>query len=142
VKGNRHAHTNALTRRAAKREAVPFAVQVSQPLSGAREPNALAMPGAKPATIVDHLAREHVAHATDAHRYRAASNGVAEPVAECVLHQRLQEQIWHASVSRLRGNVDGNREPVTESKRHDLHVSLQEIELGLQRHFLGADVLE
>lgn len=112
-----------------------------EPLAGAGQAESFLVAGAQSTAVILDIAAEHVALAPHRDGDRTLPE-VAEAVAEGVFDERLQEEVRHARVARLRFDVDRDAKPVAEPQAHDLDVALEEIELGLERHFLRADVLQ
>ena len=103
-------------------EGVPIAIQVGQSLARARQADAFFVARAQSTSVVDNHTAQHVAVAPHGDRDRSLPE-IAEPVTEGILDQRLEEEIRHASVARLRLDVDRDAQSFAEPKLHDLDVA-------------------
>jgi hypothetical protein len=65
-----------------------------------------------------------------------------DAMADGVLHQRLQQQMGHASIQSLWRDVHHDRQPLLQARLLDLEVRLEKGELLTQSHLLRLFVLE
>ena len=65
-----------------------------------------------------------------------------DAVLDRVLDERLQQQVRHQRVERVGLDVEADDEAIGEARLLDLEVLCEEVELGLERDFLLAELLE
>src|SRR5688572_16070511 len=65
-----------------------------------------------------------------------------DPVADRVLDERLEDEIWHARLKRFRCDVQFDFEAFPKASLFDLEVAIQEVQFLAQGHFVRVRVVE
>src|SRR5438045_3813987 len=87
-------------------------------------------------TIVLNFESECVALPLSAQLDLARARMRLDPMANRIFDQRLHDQIRDLGFKSLRRNLNLDLQPGAETDLLDLQVTLEEIQLALQRHFL------
>ena len=64
-----------------------------------------------------------------------------EAVLECVLQQRLQNEIGNGGIARFRRDRPADAHALTRTQAHDVQVTLRQIQLGVERNLLAVALL-
>src|SRR5947208_12306171 len=117
--GNRERDAGAAARIRLELERESFAVQMPQPRACIADADALARgTRGKATSVVHHFAPQHVAIGSDPDTHLSRTHTIPKAMAQCVLHQGLEEKRWHPRIEHAFVDVEGNREAVAESKAH------------------------
>src|SRR5215510_9917180 len=130
----------------AKIEEVVGAVKLLQPRAGVGQSDALfdlRAPGVRQTrAVVAYLKLEFILFEPGRNLDQPRRGMWRDAVTDGVFDQRLQNQIRHARVERLRLDIHLHLQPVAESRLFNLQVAFEKFQLLPQRSHLRSDVLQ
>src|SRR5262245_9743310 len=122
------------------------AVKLLQPRAGVGQPDApfdLRAPGVRQSgAVVADLKLEFVPFEPGRNLDQPRRGMWRDAVTDGVFDQRLQNQIGHARVERLRLDIHLHLQPVAESRLFDLQVAFEKFQLLPERRLLRPDILK
>src|SRR5262245_24423411 len=127
-------------------EEVICAVKLIQPRAGVAQSDALfdlRAPGVRQSrAVVADLKLEFVLFESGGNLDQTRRRVWRDSVTDGVFDQRLQNQIGHARVERLRLDIHLHLQPIAEPRLFDLQVAFEKFQFLSQRRLLRADILQ
>src|SRR6185436_9070047 len=127
---HRRAHPAAIVARC-DRELVRAGVHVRQAIAHVAEPDAQPRRTVEPLAVVDHLDRQPGVDAPRADPQLATLGQRAQPVAQRILDQRLQQERGHPGALAVRPDVPRHAQPVAEPHALDVEPAPRDPELAV-----------